>query len=122
VPLGFPRTRDREVLAYLVLKRGSSCTLQELAAVLYEDEPYTIQQRDRTRKLIFSLTQTLQDAGAADVLVKRHSSVAIDPKVIDCDYYRFLEMDTSAINAYTGEFMAQYEWAVFTTGFLDMRK
>ena len=64
MPLGFPRTRDREVLAYLVLKRGSSCTLQELAAVLYEDEPYTIQQRDRTRKLIFSLTQTLQDGMA----------------------------------------------------------
>jgi len=121
-PLAFPRTRDKEVLAYLVFKRGSACTLRDLAAILYEDEPYSLQQRDRTRKLVFSLMQTMQDAGAADVLVKRRDSIAIAPEAIDCDYYRFLDMDVGAINAYTGEFMAQYEWAVFTAGFLDERK
>jgi len=121
-PLDFPRSRAKEVLAYLVFKRGGSCTLQDLAAVLYEDEPYTIQQRDRTRQLIFTMTQTLRGADAANVLVKRRNSIAVDPRAIDCDYYRFLDMDVRAINAYTGEFMAQYEWAVFTTGFLDSQK
>jgi two-component system, LytTR family, response regulator len=121
-PLNFPRTRDKEVLAYLVLKRGGSCTLQELAAVLYEDEPYTLRQRDRTRQLVSTMAQTLREAGAADVLVKRRNSIAVDPEAIDCDYYRFLDMDVRAINAYTGEFMSQYEWAVFTTGFLDRQK
>lgn len=122
VPLSFPRTRDKEVLAYLVLKRGGACSMQDLAAILYEDEPYSVQQRDRTRKLVFSLSQTLQEAGAPNVLVKRRNSVAVDPDAFDCDYYRFLDMDIRAINAYTGEFMAQYEWAVFTTGFLDRQK
>lgn len=122
VPLNFPRTRDKEVLAYLVFKRGSACSLRELSAVLYEDEPYTMQQRDRTRQLIFTMTQTLREANAADVLVKRRNSIAVDPEAVDCDYYRFLDMDVHAINAYMGEFMSQYEWAVFTTGFLDRQK
>ena len=43
-----PMTRDKEVLAYLVLKRGGACSMQDLAAILYEDEPYSVQQRDRT--------------------------------------------------------------------------
>jgi len=121
-PLAFPRSRAKEVLAYLVLKRGGSCTLRDLAAVLYEDEPYSLRQRDRTRQLIFTLAQTLREAGAENVLIRRRNSVAVDPKAVDCDYYRFLDMDVDAINTYTGEFMAQYEWAVFTTGFLDRRQ
>ena len=41
-------------------------------------------------------------------------SISIRPELIDCDMYRFLDGDEDAINAYFGEYMSQYPWAVNT--------
>jgi len=114
--MDFPRTRSKEIFAYLVYKRGTSCTAQELEAVLYEDEPYTLTLRDNTRKYIQTMIHAFQEAGLPDVIIKKHNSVAVNTDLIDCDYYRYLKMDPSAINAYCGEFMQQYSWAVFDVG------
>ena len=44
-PLKFDRKQAKEILAYLVDKRGTSATYPELAAMLWEDEEY-----DRTKQ------------------------------------------------------------------------
>ena len=44
-PLKFERKQAKEILAYLVDKRGTSATYAELAAMLWEDEDY-----DRTKQ------------------------------------------------------------------------
>jgi hypothetical protein len=31
--------------------------------------------------------------------------------MLDCDYYRFKELDAGAVNAYQNEYMNQYSWA-----------
>ena len=46
-------------------------------------------------------------------------AVALNDELIDCDYYRFLNMEVPSINAYCGEFMTQYSWAEFVAGYLD---
>ena len=33
--------------------------------------------------------------------------------MLDCDYYRFKELDAGAVNAYQNEYMSQYYWADF---------
>ena len=63
--------------------------------------------------------QTLKQHDLTSIVQKRYNSIALDPTVLDCDYYRFLELDPGAINAYTGEFLSQYPWAEFMTGYLD---
>ena len=35
-----------------------------------------------------------------------------------CDYYQFLDGETSAISSFVGEFMSQYSWAEITTASL----
>ena len=35
------------------------------------------------------------------------------PKLLDCDYYRFKELDAGAVNSYQNEYMSQYYWADF---------
>ncbi|MEA5049965.1 MAG: response regulator [Oscillospiraceae bacterium] len=120
-PVEFPRSRAKEVFAYLVSKRGTACTLPEIAAVLFEDEPYSQQLRDRTRKLIQTMIQAFSACGAGELFNKTYNNIAVRDEMLDCDYYRFLKMDTAAVNAYAGEFMAQYEWAIFVTGYLDRR-
>ena len=62
-------------------------------------------------------------AGGAKSLMQHHemfvtlahtySAFAVNPDVLDCDYYRFCELDSGAVNAYQNEYMSQYYWADF---------
>ena len=65
------------------------------------------------------MMQTLREYNAAKVVHKTYNAIALNDEVVDCDYFRFLKMDVPSINTYTGEFMAQYSWAEFVTGYLD---
>lgn len=113
VPVHFERLKAKEVFAYLVYKHGTSCTIREIAAVLFEDAPYDRKQQGYTQKIISSLMNTLKDYGARDLVIKKYNSLAIRPELIDCDSYRFEKMDVAAIDSYVNEYMAQYSWAEF---------
>ena len=63
------------------------------------------------RNLISDIRKTLRGCGAEDVLVGKRNQYAVDPTKLDCDYYRYLEGDEQAVNAYLGEYMKQYSWA-----------
>ena len=52
IPLHFERSKAKEVFAYLIYKHGASCTIKEIAAVLFEDEPYDRKQQGYTQKII----------------------------------------------------------------------
>ena len=98
----FERSKAKEVFAYLVHKQGSSCTTREIFAAIFEDEPY--------EKKLQNLLQTV---GAEDAVVRSYNALAVNPDVLDCDYYRFKELDAGAVNAYQNEYMSQYYWADF---------
>lgn len=115
----FERTKAKELLAYLIYRSGSACTVKEIAAVLFESEPYDQKRRNYVQKIISSMLRALKVAGAESVVVKNYNSLAIDAARVDCDYYRFSELDMAAVNAYSGEFMAQYPWAEFVIGYLE---
>ena len=118
-PVKFSRTKAKELFAYLVYRRGSSCSTRELAAVLFEDTEHTTKQMLYLQKIISSMMQTLRVHNAADVIHKTYNAIALNDEAVDCDYYRFLKMDVPSINTYTGEFMTQYSWAEFVAGYLD---
>ena len=118
-PVKFSRTKAKELFAYLVYRRGSSCTTRELAAVLFEDTEYSTKQMLYLQKIVSSMMQTLREHNAANVVHKTYNAIALNDETVDCDYYRFLKMDVPSINTYTGEFMTQYSWAEFVTGYLD---
>lgn len=44
---------------------------------------------------------------------KKYNSLSVDVSKLDCDYYRFAELDAGAVNAYSSEYMSQYYWADF---------
>ena len=45
--------------------------------------------------------------------VRSYNALAVNVDVLDCDYYRFQELDAGAVNAYESEYMSQYSWADF---------
>ncbi len=112
-PLHFERSRSKEIFAYLVHRHGSSCTTREIAAVLFEDEPYDKKQQSYLQTLIAAMIKSLKKAGAEAAVVKSHNALSVNIDTLDCDYYRFQELDAGAVNAFQNEYMSQYYWAEF---------
>ncbi|MBR6045142.1 MAG: response regulator [Ruminococcus sp.] len=109
----FERSRAKEMFAYLVHKQGSYCTVKEIAAALFEDEPYDKKQLNYMQQLTHTMIKALKAVGAETVIVKDYNALAVNTKLLDCDYYRFKELDAGAVNSYQNEYMSQYYWADF---------
>lgn len=118
-PLKFDRKQSKEILAYLVDKRGTSATYSELAAMLWEDEEYDRTKQKNLQVYIASLVKSLLAVDVKDLLLKNRQGILLNTGIVDCDYYRFLEGDTRAINSFTGQYMSAYSWAEFTVGYLE---
>ena len=108
-PIHFGRSKVKELLAYLIDRRGSTVTNAEIRAVLWQDET---RDEDRQRKYLaqiaYDLRAKLDGLGAADIFVQSRDSYAIVPEKIPCDYYTALKRGTLAEH---GEYMSQYSWA-----------
>ena len=63
-PVHFERSRSKEIFAYLVHRHGSSCTTREIAAALFEDEPYDKKQQGYLQTLISAMIKSLKKIGA----------------------------------------------------------
>ena len=111
--LNFERSKSRELLAYLVDRRGSAVTSGELRAVLWEnaeDEKSTSNYLQQVKK---DLITTLKKEGISNILVTSWNKYAIDVDAIECDYYDYLNNKPEGVRAYNGEYMSQYSWGEF---------
>ena len=119
-PLQFKRAKTKELLAYLVDRRGVSVTIGTICAVLWEDEDSSV-KKSYLRNLVADLRATLDGVGASNVLNKGFNCLSINPERLDCDSYRFLAGDPQAVNSYRHDYMPQYSWAEFSVGILEER-
>lgn len=116
IPVTFEREKSKELLAYLVDRHGSSVTTEQIAEVLWEDEPYDRKLKNRATAVVTSLKNSLRAAGIDDILIKTWNHLALDVKKIKCDAYDFEKWDAVAVNSFHGEYMVNYSWAEFTAG------
>lgn len=121
-PLKFRYAKTKECFAYLVDRKGASVNTGELCAVLWEDKVDTPAMRSQLRNLLSDLVKTLSGVQAQGLIIKTRNSFAVDAEKLDCDFYRFLKQDASAVNEYMGQYMLQYSWAEMTIGYLESRK
>lgn len=118
-PVHFARSKAKEAFAYLVDKNGASCSVKEIAGVLFNNEPYDKKQQWYIQKILSSLQQTLKEIDAEEVIEKSYNNIAVAPEMIDCDYYKFCKLDSEVMNTYKGEYMSQYEWASYNKKYLS---
>ncbi len=109
--LHFPRTRSKELFAYLISRRGAGVTAGELCSVLWEDDGDINLKKSYIRTYFSALRKTLSQCGMEGAALHIRNSYAVNPDLLDCDYYRFLNLEPAAINSYQSEFMSQYSWA-----------
>lgn len=120
-PVRFDRTKAKELLAYLVDRRGSSVTTGEICAALFEDTGKTSSVRSYFRTLLHELSKTLRKADAEEILRKGWNSYAVVPEAFDCDFYRFLEGEPAAVNQYQNDYLPAYTWAEIRNAELGFR-
>ena len=105
----------KELLAYLVDRKGALCSNSELLTVLWEDGG---DHYDYLKKCKKSLVAALDEASCKDVLVSKRGSIGVDKDAFSCDYYDWIEGKPSGINAYQGQYMTQYSWGEITNASL----
>ena len=71
------------------------------------------------RKYVMEIRKALSRIGFEGTLRHTRDSYSVHPDRLDCDYYRFLEGDPSAVKLYNGEYMSQYGWAEPTIAMLE---
>ena len=120
-PLKFVSARSKELFAYLVDRRGTSATPVEIAAVLWEDKPYDRSLRSKIQAAISEMMRSFKEYNLDGVINKSWNQLSVDKVKIKCDYYDLLDMIPAAINAYCGEYMANYSWAEMTAAAINIK-
>lgn len=115
-PVNFTRAKSKELLAYLIDRRGAAVTTAGACTILWEGEPYDRKLVKYFQTVLFELRQSLKEAGIEDILIRSRNSLAVDISKIECDSYQFLDGVPKAVNSYRNDYLPDYSWAEFTVG------
>ena len=121
IPLRFQYNKTKELFAYLIDRKGAVCSLEEIAAVLWEDDDSGKSHISYLKNMRMDLISTLKKQEADDVILRTRGGLAVIPEKLDCDYFYYLEHgnDGNRSYRYTGEYMTQYSWGEYTHGQLE---
>ena len=120
--LSFRRMKSKELLAYLIDRNGSGVTRPDIFAALWGDGVYSRSEQKYLDVIVRTLRETLKSAGIDEILEIKSGLIRIRPELLDCDLYHFLKNEPDAVNAYRGEYMRSYDWAMLDEAFLSSRK
>lgn len=115
----FTRSKTKELIAYLVDRRGTSASASELIVNLWEDKNVDKTTRSMLHNLICEAKKVFAELGISYVLDFKYNSFRIDDKQIICDYYELLDGNKNAREKFMGVYMASYSWAEITSGTLS---
>ena len=107
-PVKFTYQKSKELFAYLIDREGSAININELNAILWEED-----HSSYLRNLVADIQKTLKGINASEVFIKRHNGCYIDVNKVDCDAYEYKKNNPDAIRMYRGEYMIQYSWPIF---------
>lgn len=113
----FKYQKTKEMLAYLIDRRGSMCSSSELMSVLFEDDTH----QKYYNQLRLDLINTLKSLGCEAVLKQERGMLGITVTELECDYFDYLNGKEALANLYHGEYMAQYSFAELTNASLFAR-
>ena len=110
----FKYQKTKEMLAYLIDRRGSMCSGNELMSILFEDDTH----QKYYNQLRLDLMNTLKSLGCESVIVQARGMLGISVNDLECDYFDYLNGKENLANLYHGEYMAQYSFAELTNASL----
>lgn len=118
-PVMFKSAKAKELLAYLIDRRGGIVTSEQIINVLWEDRPNDEATQNLCSKIVKTLKKELKEIGAENMLISSRGNKRVDIQVFDCDLYDFLEGKKELRERYIGEYLLDYSWAENRTAQLD---
>lgn len=119
VPLHISGAKAREMMAFLVDCGERGFTAGEGIACLWPDRTNDSGSRSLLRMTYKRLCDTLEEAGAGDILTSRENRRFLNVNKVECDLYRILAGDKQAARKYSGEYLREYAWAEERNGQLS---
>lgn len=121
VPVKFERKKSKEILAYLVDKRGSGVTRAELASIIWENELYDHSKQKQLDVYIQSLKKTLDTYGILSIFEIEKGELRVNPSSFQCDFYDLLSGSEKAARSYCDNYMHSYSWAEDTGAYISLK-
>lgn len=121
VPCSFRYVKTKELLAYLIDRKGAYVTNGEILGTLWEDKEVTASLENYLRNLVGDLRSVFKEKGLEAAILKKKGMIAILPEMFDCDYYKWLEGVSACANMFSGEYMSQYSWSEYTLAGIEER-
>ncbi len=116
IPVKFKFDKTKELLAFLVHRRGARCSTKEIMVALWEDEGHD----SYFRMLRKDLRDSLSNLKCGDIIYSERGSMSLAHlECIECDYFEWSENKEELMDLYQGEYMAQYSWAEEMNGLID---
>jgi len=111
-PVHFKSSKAKELLAYMVDRRGGILKSREAFAVIWEDRGiYDKSNSALFRKVLLRLRESLEEAGIGELLMTESHGRVLNADMFDCDLYDFYEGKEESIKYFSGEYMNQYSWS-----------
>lgn len=117
-PILFGREKSRELLAYLIDRRGS-VTRADIFAALWEEGFYDRAMQKQLDVIIRNLRKTLKEYNISEILEMERGILRVVPDKFNCDLYRFMDGDIDTVHAFRGEYLSDYPWASITEAYMD---
>jgi len=105
--IAFRLNKSRELLAYLIDRKGNVVSRKDAFAALFEDEPYDRNAQKNFSKIIKGLEEDLEKADCEGLFIKDESGFRVDTGIFYCDMYEYLKGNKALFH---GEYMEQYSW------------
>lgn len=115
VPIKFKHKKSKELFAYLIDRCGATISTKEMMAILYEEGS----KESYIRNLRSDLNSTFEKLSISEALVRNGGDMGVNVKIIDCDYYDYLDGNRTLFH---GEYMSQYSFTEETLGWLLSNK
>lgn len=121
VPIRFERKKAKELLAYLVDRRGTGVSRGELASIIWEDEIYDHSKQKQLDVFIQSLKKTLKTYDVLSLFEMESGELRVNPLYFQCDFYDLLDGKPDALHAYCDNYMNAYSWAEATNAYISLK-
>lgn len=107
----FKSAKAKELLAFLIDRRGGTVTTEQIINVLWEDRPNDDATQNLCSKIVKTLKKELDEYKIGDILIQKRGVRSIDTEQIDCDMYDLMEGSIEAKEHFFGDYMLEYSWA-----------
>lgn len=110
-PISFEKKQSKQVLAYLIDRRGYPITNDDIICDILEKSTDDLNARKYASALLRKAMRDLEKAGFGDVIIKESNQARINKDAVDCDYYHLLDGNIFYWTKYQNEYMKEYSWA-----------